>query len=130
MGVAQSHCLPAEDAVTSAWLANVRGGGLSVDHVADHGSGSCSLEQQSRRATQFQATILAGTEQSLNNSLPNTTYQQVLTRATGTKNPRAQPPALRSPETVSKESSSFGFDDLQTQLCGPFLEQLHLLFAV
>jgi hypothetical protein len=34
-------------------------------------------------------------EQSLNNSLPNTSYQQVLTRATGTKNPRAQPPALR-----------------------------------
>ena len=34
-------------------------------------------------------------EQSLNNSLPNTTYHQVLTRATGTKNPRAQSPALR-----------------------------------
>jgi hypothetical protein len=34
------------------------------------------------------------TEQSLNNSLPNTREQQVLTRATGTKNPRAQPPAL------------------------------------
>jgi hypothetical protein len=29
-------------------------------------------------------------EQSVNNSLPNTKEQQVLTRATGTKNPRAQ----------------------------------------
>jgi hypothetical protein len=33
-------------------------------------------------------------EQSLNNSLPNTTHQQVLTRATGTKNPRVQSPEL------------------------------------
>jgi hypothetical protein len=36
----------------------------------------------------------SATEQSLHNSLPNTTEQQVLTRATGTKNPRVQPPAL------------------------------------
>ena len=39
------------------------------------------------------AATRASTEQSPNNSLPTTTYQQVLTRATGTKNPRAQAPA-------------------------------------
>ena len=66
-----------------------------VDDGADRKSGSCSLEQQSRRLTQFQARDLNGTEQSPNNSLPNTTYHQVLTRATGTKNPRVQSPALR-----------------------------------
>jgi len=47
-------------------------------------------------------SVQGGTEQSLNNALPNTREQQVLIRATGTKNPRAQPPALRSPETARK----------------------------
>jgi hypothetical protein len=36
----------------------------------------------------------ASSEQGLNNSLPNTTYQKVLIRATGTKNPRVRTPAL------------------------------------
>ena len=35
------------------------------------------------------ASVKEGTEQSLNNSLPNTTYQQVLIRATSTKNPES-----------------------------------------
>ena len=39
--------------------------------------------------------ILTRTEQSLNNSLPNTTYQQVLIRATSTKNPRAPTTCVR-----------------------------------
>jgi len=37
---------------------------------------------------------LVGTEQSLKNSLPKIPSQQVPTRATGTKNPRVQPPAF------------------------------------
>jgi hypothetical protein len=39
--------------------------------------------------------MLADTQQSLNNSLPNPGNTGVLIRATGTKNLRAQPPALR-----------------------------------
>jgi len=58
-------------------------GGLGVDDLTDRGSGRCSLEQQRRQRNQSKPAILAGTEQSLNNSLPNTTH--VLTRATGTK---------------------------------------------
>ena len=43
----------------------------------------------------FWLASIQDTEQSLNNSLPNTREQQGLIRATGTKNPRAQLPALR-----------------------------------
>jgi len=38
--------------------------------------------------------VEALSEQSVNNLLPNTGYQQGLVRATGTKNPRVQTPAL------------------------------------
>jgi hypothetical protein len=52
-------------------------------------------DRNGRRDHLPRLTSSQDSEQSVNNSLPNTREQQVLTRATGTKNPRAQPPALR-----------------------------------
>jgi hypothetical protein len=51
-----------------------------------------NAKMQSFASVDSRSTELS--EQSLNNSLPNTKEHQVPIRATGTKNPRAQPPAL------------------------------------
>jgi hypothetical protein len=60
-------------------------------------------EYDGRRDHLPRPTSSQDSEQSVNNSLPNTKERQVLTRATGTKNPRAQLPALCSPETAQKD---------------------------
>ena len=46
------------------------------------------------------------------------------------ENPRVQPPALRSLQKPHEGLTDVGCDELEPQLCGPELQEVHLLLAV